>query len=101
MAIAGAQHSKKCPHCQQWSAWQLRADDRCEHCGQLLDPRAYQSQLLQAERASQKPPALLLVEVSPTDRGLKRLFKTIVRNGQLAFAAIMTFFVWLATIVVG
>ena len=93
--------SKKCPHCQQWSAWQHNPADRCEHCGQLLDPQRHASTEAREERARQKPPTLLLVELHPDDSPAMRFLKTIVRGGQLAFAAILSFFVWLATVVVG
>jgi len=93
--------TKKCPHCQQWSTWQQRSDDRCEHCGELLDPQAYQSDLAREKVAQQKMPSVVLVQIKPEDGPVVRFFKTIVRGGQLAFAAILAFIVWVVTVLVG
>ncbi len=72
---------KKCPHCQQWSTWQQLPDDRCEHCGDLLDPQAYRSALAREEVAQQQLPSVMLVEIKPGDGAVVRFFKTIVRGG--------------------
>lgn len=93
--------SKKCPVCQQWSAWQQRPDDRCEHCGALLDPRALESAVAREALANQKTSSVILMEIKPTDGPVVRFFKTIVRGGQLAFAAIVTFILWLVAAVAG
>lgn len=93
--------SKKCPHCQQWSTWHHNPEDRCEHCGGLLDPRARQSAIQRAELESQKTSSVILMEITDEDKGAKRFFKTIVRGGQLAFAAILSFIVWVVTVVAG
>ena len=93
--------SKKCPHCQQWSGWQQRPNDRCEHCGELLDPQAQCSVLAREELAKQQMPSILLIEVKPDDGAVVRFLKTIIRGGQLAFGAILAFLVWFATVLVG
>lgn len=87
--------SRKCPACQQWSGWEQRPADRCEHCGALLDPRALESAAAREALANQKTPSVILIEIQPTDGPAMRFFKTIIRGGQLAFAAIMTFILWL------
>lgn len=99
MATPAPQSSKKCPNCQQWSVWQLQPTDHCEHCGALLDPRALKNAEAREELANQKMPSVLLVEINPEDGPVTRFFKTIVRGGQLLFAAIMAFLVWLVTAV--
>jgi len=89
--------SKKCPHCGYWSAWQQRADDRCQQCEELLDPRA-QRQAEEQENAAQQPISqFMLIAIHPTDGPGLRFLKYLVRGGQLAFAAIMAFFLWLVT----
>ena len=93
--------TKKCPSCQQWSAWQQSPDDRCQYCGELLDARAQQSAINREKVANQKMPSVMLLEIKPDDGAVVRFFKRIVRGGQLAFAAIVAFIVWLVTVLVG
>ena len=94
MADKSMTSTKKCPACQQWSEWQQQADDRCEHCGALLDPRTH----AEAQQAAAAPPrGIQLMEIKPEDGGLVRFFKTLVRGGQLLFIAIIGFIVWLVT----
>jgi len=90
--------TKKCEHCQQWSQWQQRPDDRCEHCGNLLDSRAQQNALARAEVDKQPMPALFKVEMHPEDSATVRFFKQIALGGQMLFAAIIAFIVWLVTL---
>ncbi|HEX8507805.1 MAG TPA: hypothetical protein VF630_20750 [Hymenobacter sp.] len=94
--------SKKCNACQQWSTWQQNPDDRCEHCGELLDPRAQQN-AQQREEVANLPshPSLRLIEIKPDDGAFVRFLKTMARGGQLAFAAILAFIVWLVTLAAG
>jgi predicted amidophosphoribosyltransferase len=93
--------SKKCPHCDQWSAWQQLADDRCEHCHELLDPQA-QHRLDEQEQVAQQPISqFMLIEIKPTDGAVARFFKYLVRGGQLAFAALMAFLLWVITALAG
>ncbi len=93
--------SKKCPFCLQWSIWQQLPDDRCEHCGNLLDPQAEKSAIAREELANQKMSSVILMEINPEDGPVKRFFKTIVRGGQLAFAAILSFIMWVVAAVAG
>ena len=88
-------YTKKCPACQQWSGWQKQPDDRCEHCGELLDPRTH----AEAQQAAAAPPrgGIQLMEIRPEDAGLVWFFKTLVRGGQLLFIAIIGFIVGLVT----
>ncbi|GAB3845991.1 hypothetical protein GCM10028822_05330 [Hymenobacter terrigena] len=93
--------SKKCPECQQWSTWEQHPDDRCTHCGALLDPQAQRSALAREELANQPMPAFALLEIKADDRAVVRFFKTIIRGGQLAFAALLAFIVWVVTLLAG
>ncbi|HEX8329225.1 MAG TPA: hypothetical protein VF629_16950 [Hymenobacter sp.] len=92
--------TKKCPACQQWSRWQQQAADRCEHCGELLDPRAHGEAQQQAATEHLRG-GIQLVEINPEDGAVTRFFKTLVRGGQLVFIAILGFIVWLVTVVAG
>jgi hypothetical protein len=92
--------TKKCPACQQWSNWQQQASNHCEHCGELLDPRAHAEAEQQAAAANQRG-GIELMEVGPEDKGLVWFFKNIIRSGQLLFIAIIGFIVWLVTALAG
>lgn len=93
--------TKKCGYCQQWSGWQQSSDDRCEHCGHLLAPRAHADALARNEQENQPMPALFKVEIHPDDSPTVRFFKRIALGGQMLFAAIIAFIVWLVTLAAG
>jgi predicted amidophosphoribosyltransferase len=93
--------SKKCPHCAHWSAWQQQPADRCEQCGELLDPQAQHWVEEQAAIARQPVPQFMLIAIKPTDGPVRRSLKYLVRGGQLAFAALMAFFLWFVTLLAG
>ncbi|SHJ25980.1 hypothetical protein SAMN02745146_2652 [Hymenobacter daecheongensis DSM 21074] len=93
--------SKKCLHCGGWSAWQQQPDDRCEQCTELLDPQAQHRAEEQAAIARQPVSQFMLIEIKPTDGLVLRVFKYAIRGGQLAFAAIMAFFLWVVTALAG
>lgn len=95
-------NTKKCPHCGQWSAWNLHYEDRCTHCGELLDPQAYRSASRRAEeeRQDEKAPKVF-IQVHPTDGTFTRTWKYVVLSGQVLFAAIISFFVWLGVVLAG
>lgn len=94
---------KKCPHCGQWSAWQQQHDDRCRHCGQLLDPRAQRMHTFREQQRAdnKKKLAALLVAVRADDPWHVRVGKRLFNGVQLVFAAIISFIIWLATAVAG
>ncbi|RZJ93773.1 MAG: hypothetical protein EOO60_04545 [Hymenobacter sp.] len=85
--------SKKCIHCLQWSEWQQRNEDRCEHCGELLSPLAYEEAQQAVIRAHQQPPSAFILHIDPQDGLLKRLFKRLVYGGKVVFAALLSFII--------
>ncbi|RZK28334.1 MAG: hypothetical protein EOO63_11495 [Hymenobacter sp.] len=85
--------SKKCVHCLKWSAWQQRSEDRCEHCGELLSPLAYEEAQQAAARDSQPSPSAFVLHIDPQDGPLKRLFKRLVYGGKVVFAALLSFII--------
>ncbi|MBW3128445.1 hypothetical protein [Hymenobacter profundi] len=92
--------TKKCPHCQQWSAWNQRPNDRCEHCGGFLDPRA-QRRVAEENRKAIEPKEPSLLEIQSDDNVIVRFFKRIGRVGQVVFGAILAFFIAVITFVAG
>ncbi|WP_303311710.1 hypothetical protein [Hymenobacter sp. BT730] len=93
--------SKKCPHCGFWSEWRQQVDDRCERCGQLLDPVRSRSEHTREKEAKEALPGVMLIEIKPEDGKMLRFFKYIIRGGQLAFAALLAFMLWLLTALAG
>ncbi len=94
--------TKKCPFCQQWSEWDMQPDDRCTHCGKLLDPqasnRARQEEAMAHQKAASK---VRLIQINADDSAIIWLLKWIVRGGQLLFIALLSFFIWVATVAAG
>ena len=93
--------TKKCPHCGQWTTWHQRPTDRCQHCGQELEPYRAASDEKRQQLADEPLSPVLLIEIKPDDHPVVKFFKYIIRGGQLAFAAIASFFVWLVTVAAG
>ncbi|UOQ51972.1 hypothetical protein [Hymenobacter cellulosivorans] len=93
--------SKKCPHCGFWSPWQQKSDDTCARCGQLLDPVRNRSEQARDQESKQPMSQFMLLEISPDDKGLVRLGKQLIRGGQLAFAATLSFILWFLALAAG
>lgn len=89
--------SKKCPHCGHWSIWSHNPTDRCEHCQGLLDPNAFARQQAQQERKAEENERFTVdfIQIDPNDPFFLRFWKRIGLGFQLAFVAIVSFFLWL------
>ena len=75
----------------------MEPDGRCKHCGELLDPRAFQSRLAQEEiREKEKHRFRLnLIEIDPSEPFYLRGPKQVVRAIQISFVAVVSFIIWL------
>ncbi|KAA9340080.1 hypothetical protein [Adhaeribacter soli] len=95
--------SRKCPSCGQWSGWHQRPDDKCEHCQAILDPQGLKAQQeSEAEALRQKGKInLSLIEIFPSDPPFTKFYKRIIQGFQLTFFAILSFIIWLVTILAG
>ncbi|TVT41847.1 hypothetical protein FNT36_10525 [Hymenobacter setariae] len=94
--------TKKCPFCEQWSEWDMQPNDRCSHCGKLLDPQASNRARQEAATAHKNAASRIrLIQIHPDDSAIIRFLKWIVRGGQLLFIALLSFFIWVATIAAG
>ncbi|KAA9327487.1 hypothetical protein F0P96_16015 [Hymenobacter busanensis] len=93
--------SKRCPHCGQWSDHQHRPDDRCTHCHELLDPKGPQKAAEMEQAWKWEMPPVMLIDIKPTDGAVLRFFKYIIRGGQLAFASLVAFIIWVVTVLAG
>jgi len=88
--------SKKCPHCGQWSPWNQNPEDHCEHCHSPLDPVTLARQQAQQEQQQKEKQRIFLdlIRIDPNDPWFTRFTKKIGLGFQLAFVAIVTFFIW-------
>ena len=93
--------TKKCPHCGQWTEWLQQPTDLCQHCGQVLEPYRVASNEARQQLADEPISPLLLIEIKPDDNAVVKLFKYLIRGGQLAFAAFISFMLWLAAAAAG
>lgn len=94
----GNSSQKKCPHCGQWTVWNLRAEDRCTHCGHLLSTHIQEKEA-RAERILTAPSGLFPVKES--DGLLLKIGKRSLNIAHIVFTAIMSFVVWVITFVAG
>ena len=77
--------------------------DLCEHCGSILDEKAFIRQVKEEEeeQAEKNRFNLTLIPIYPEDSRLVVFFKRIVQGFQLAFMAILSFILWLIALLAG
>ena len=95
--------SRKCATCGQWSGWKQQPEDRCEHCDAILDPQGLKARHEQEEEAFRQKQNIniALIEIFPYDSTLTRFGKRIVQGFQLTLMAIISFIIWLVTVLAG
>ncbi|HSI91726.1 MAG TPA: hypothetical protein VK927_11455 [Adhaeribacter sp.] len=95
--------TRKCPACGQWSGWHKNPDDRCEHCGAILDPQGLKARNLREEEAFRQEQQfnITLIDIHPYDSAFTRFWKNIVRAFQITLMAIISFIIWFITILAG
>ena len=95
--------SRKCPTCSQWSAWKQNPEDHCEHCGAILDPQGLKARHQQEEEDFRQKQNIniALIEIFPYDSTLTRFWKRIVQGLQISLMAIISFIIWLVTVLAG
>ena len=101
--MAVTKSTRKCPTCGQWSDWNQNSDDLCQHCGAVLDPQGVRARQLQEEEAfrQQKNINIALIEIYPYDSAFTRFWKRIVQGFQLTLMAIISFIIWVVTVLAG
>jgi hypothetical protein len=67
----------------------------------LLDPQRLRSEQARQQQADEPLPAFMQIHINADDSATVRFFKRIIRGGQLAFAALVSFMVWLLTLLAG
>ncbi|MDX5348584.1 MAG: hypothetical protein LPJ89_02450 [Hymenobacteraceae bacterium] len=95
--------TRKCSNCGQWSEWNMNVEDRCKNCGALLDKAGYEQKQKHQEWQieQQKKFQIGLIEIKPTDGPVTVFFKNIIRALQVSFIAVMSFILWLITLLAG
>ena len=94
--------SKKCPNCGEWSEWKQQATDTCQYCGALLDDRILLREAArEAELKNKKGFELDIIHIDPTDSFLVKIGKRIIQAIQISFIAIVSFILWVLTMLAG
>ena len=83
--------------------WSQHPDDLCEHCGSILDPQGVKNRQKQEEEDFRQKQNIniALIEIFPYDSGLTRFWKRIIQGFQLTLMAIISFIIWLVTVLAG
>ncbi|RYD71057.1 MAG: hypothetical protein EOP53_24305 [Sphingobacteriales bacterium] len=96
---------KKCPSCQEYSAWDGKIDSTCEFCGQVLDPRTLRETRLIEEKNKQAQlkfeHPVFWVSIKPGDKPLTVFGKRIITFAQIIYMAVISFLLWVTAIVAG
>lgn len=96
---------KKCPSCGKYTEWNNQVEDKCQYCGQVLDPRSLHEKLEAEEKEKQArlkfEHPVFWVSIKPDDNPFTVFWKTILRGAQLVYMAIISFLLWVAAVVAG
>jgi pyruvate-formate lyase-activating enzyme len=85
---------KKCPHCGNWSSWNLSLTDICEHCGKTLGGRDLENQeKRQADKKTNEDNWMFNIKDSDSD--FKKGLKKVGNFSYTIFMAIISFILWL------
>jgi methionyl-tRNA synthetase len=87
----------KCPHCEHWSVWTDKVDDKCTNCGEYLEPGrlAHREQMKVADAQRKN----YYMEIKDTDETIVQLYKILINSVRWgAYYAVMLFFVFVAAI---
>jgi hypothetical protein len=90
---------KKCPSCQQWSNWSQKLDDKCEHCGALLEGQRI-AEIRQREKMVSRPMTFNKRKIEPGDSLGKAIYKRVFNVTGAAYFAFLSFMVWLIAVAI-
>lgn len=93
---------KKCPECGEWSSWNVNIEDLCSHCNKPLSPVELKNQadLDELDRQN-KNFSITVVQIKEDDNIIVVAVKRVIQAVQLSVMAIVSFVIWLVTVVVG
>lgn len=84
---------KKCPHCKEWSVWEVSIDNTCEHCGEYLLAKERKEEEARVERI-RKDKENFMFTVKPTDSPLMAGFRRVGYVFYVIYMAILSFITW-------
>lgn len=90
---------KKCPACSQWSSWNQDINDKCEHCGTVLELQRAVDQK-KREESARKPMTFSKRKVMPGDSIWQVICKNVFNWAGAAYFAFLSFMVWLIAVVI-
>lgn len=90
---------KKCPACGQWSHWNQDINDKCEHCGKVLEAQRAVDQKKREDNAK-KPMTFTRRRIEPGDSFGKVVYKNVFNWAGAAYFAFLSFMVWLIAVVI-
>jgi hypothetical protein len=93
----------KCPSCGEWTTWTGKIDDKCSHCGALLEPGRF-SHSEEKKIVKSKKRENHYFELKPTDGPVQREVKLFFNSmlWGLYFIEIAFFlFITIVLVVVG
>jgi hypothetical protein len=100
-------NERKCPHCGKWTAWNGLPDDRCQHCGELLEPHRFSHEAEKKAIKKQQRKSEYFA-IKPTDgpitreiKGFLGAFGWIVFYSEIAFYAGVTLVILIAGFIAG
>jgi hypothetical protein len=95
----------RCPACKKFSHSNGTVEATCEHCGAYLEPVRMKEKLSaqekEMERIRKHEHPVFWVNVKPGDSGFRRAFVRLMQGGQLFYAAIVSFILWIVALVAG
>ena len=95
----------RCPACKKFSHTDGSVEATCEHCGSYLQPIALKEKLQVEEQERQRKlkheHPVFWVNVKPDDTNFRKSVVRLMQGGQLIYAAIVSFLLWVVAIVAG
>jgi uncharacterized membrane protein YvbJ len=85
---------KKCPHCGQWSTWNQKLDDPCDHCGKPLGGEDLVHQQM-VEKDAQDRAEKWIFYIREDDSDLMVALKKIGNAAYVVYMSILSFIAWL------
>ncbi|WP_194776711.1 hypothetical protein [Pararhodonellum marinum] len=91
---------KKCPHCGEWSSWNLNSRDTCDHCGKTLGVKdlKYEEQRASDKKVNEEN---WIFYIKEDDNEFVKLLKKIGNVFYVIYMSIVTFLAWLVAALPG